>query len=329
MSGAAQKVFDAGLLARLPKVRGRLSENAPLGPMTWFGVGGPAEVLFKPEDRGDLADFIAGCPQDVPVTVLGVASNLIVRDGGIPGVVIRMGREFAQIDAHETAVTAGAAALDINVALTAAKHGIAGLEFLSGIPGTIGGALRMNAGAYGGEVKDILRHADVMMRDGSIKTLSGAEMGLSYRHNDLPEDVIFLGAVFDGRAGDKADIDARMDDIKKKRSETQPIKTKTGGSTFANPPAPQGTDAKEAPKAWQLIDAAGCRGLKIGGAQVSELHCNFLLNTGGASAADIERLGEEVRKRVAENSGIMLRWEIKRIGVPLPEDKDILSFMKG
>lgn len=329
MSGAAQKVFDAGLLVRLPKVRGRLSENAPLGPMTWFGVGGPAEVLFKPEDRSDLADFIAGCPQDVPVTVLGVASNLIVRDGGIPGVVIRMGREFAQIDAHEAAVTAGAAALDINVALTAAKHGIAGLEFLSGIPGTIGGALRMNAGAYGGEVKDILRQADVMMRDGSIKTLSGAEMGLSYRHNDLPEDVIFLGAVLDGRVGDKADIDARMDDIKKKRSETQPIKTKTGGSTFANPPAPQGTDAKEAPKAWQLIDAAGCRGLKIGGAQVSELHCNFLLNTGGASAADIERLGEEVRKRVAENSGIMLRWEIKRIGVPLPEDKDILSFMKG
>lgn len=329
MSGAAEKVFSAGLAARLPSVRGRITENAALGPMTWFGVGGPAEILFKPEDRDDLAAFVAGCPADVPITVLGVASNLIVRDGGIPGVVIRMGRDFAQISAEGTAVTAGAAALDINVALTAAKHGVAGLEFLSGIPGTIGGALRMNAGAYGGETKDILRHADVMMRDGSIKTLSGADMGLSYRHNDLPEDVIFLGALFDGHTGDKADIDARMDDIKKKRSETQPIKTKTGGSTFANPPVPEGTDPKDAKKAWQLVDAAGCRGLKIGGAQVSELHCNFLLNTGGATAADIERLGEEVRKRVAENSGIMLRWEIKRIGVPLPEDKDILSFMKA
>jgi UDP-N-acetylmuramate dehydrogenase len=315
-----QKSFESGLLSRLPKVRGRLSENAAIGPMTWFGVGGPAEVLFKPEDRDDLADFIRSCPADVPVTVLGVASNLIVRDGGIPGVVIRMGREFAQITAAETVITAGAAALDINVALTAAKHGVAGLEFLSGIPGTIGGALRMNAGAYGGETKNVLRHADVLFRDGSIKTLSGADMGLSYRHNDLPEDVIFLGAVFDGHAGETAEIEARMDDIRTKRGETQPVKTKTGGSTFANP---------ENEKAWQLIDAAGCRGLKIGGAQVSELHCNFLLNTGGATAADIERLGEEVRKRVAEKSGIMLRWEIKRIGVPLPEDKDILSFMKG
>lgn len=320
MSGAAQKVFKTGLLGRLPKVRGRLSENAAIGPMTWFGVGGPAEVLFKPEDREDLAGFIRDCPADVPITVLGVASNLIVRDGGIPGVVIRMGRDFAQIAAEGCSVTAGAAALDINAALLAAKHGIAGLEFLSGIPGTIGGALRMNAGAYGGETKDVLRHADVLFRDGSIKTMTGAEMGLSYRHNDLPDDVIFLGAVFDGHAGDQAEIEARMDDIKAKRSETQPIKTKTGGSTFANP---------EGHKAWQLVDAAGCRGLKIGGAQVSELHCNFLLNTGNATAADIERLGEEVRKRVAENSGIMLRWEIKRIGVPLPEDKDILSFMKG
>lgn len=320
MPAPLQKTFETGLLSRLPNVRGRLSENAAIGPMTWFGVGGPAEVLFKPEDREDLADFIRACPADVPVTVLGVASNLIVRDGGIPGVVIRMGREFAQIKAEGAAVTAGAAALDINVALTAAKRRVAGLEFLSGIPGTIGGALRMNAGAYGGETKDVLRHADVLFRDGSIETMTGAEMGLSYRHNDLPEDVIFLGGVFDGHAGETAEIEARMDDIRKKRGETQPIKTKTGGSTFANP---------ENEKAWQLIDAAGCRGLKIGGAQVSELHCNFLLNTGGATAADIERLGEEVRKRVAEKSGIMLRWEIKRIGVPLPEDKDILSFMKG
>lgn len=329
MSQTAEKMFEAGLLQRLPQVRGRLTENAAIGHMTWFGVGGPAEVLFKPADREDLAAFIAACPHDVPITVLGVASNLIIRDGGIPGVVIRMGREFAGIEAEGTSVTAGSAALDINVALTAAKHGIEGMEFLSGIPGTVGGALRMNAGAYGGETKDILRHADVLFRDGSIKTLSGSDMGLSYRHNDLPEDVIFLGAVFDGRAGDQAQIEARMDDIKRKRSETQPIKTKTGGSTFANPPLPADADASEAKKAWQLIDAAGCRGLKIGGAQISELHCNFMLNTGGATAADIERLGEEVRKRVAATSGIMLRWEIKRIGVPLPEDKDILSFMNG
>lgn len=320
MTAQPQKTFDAGLIDRLPAVRGRLTENAAIGHMTWFGVGGPAEVLFKPEDRDDLAQFIAACPADIPVTVLGVASNLIVRDGGIPGVVIRMGREFAQITAEDTVVTAGAAALDINVALTAAKHHIAGLEFLSGIPGTIGGALRMNAGAYGGETKDVLRHADVLLRDGSIKTMTGEEMGLAYRHNDLPDDVIFLSATFDGQKGVQADIESRMDDIKTKRGETQPIKTKTGGSTFANP---------EGHKAWQLVDSAGCRGLQIGGAQVSELHCNFLLNTGGATAADIERLGEEVRKRVAENSGVMLRWEIKRIGVPLPEDKDILSFMKG
>jgi UDP-N-acetylmuramate dehydrogenase len=320
MPAAVQKTFETGLLSRLPPVRGRLSENAAIGSMTWFGVGGPAEVLFKPEDREDLAAFIRDCPADVPVTVLGVASNLIVRDGGIPGVVVRMGRDFAQITATDTQLHAGAAALDINVALTAAKHGIAGLEFLSGIPGTVGGALRMNAGAYGGETKDILRHADVLFRDGSIKAMTGAEMNLGYRHNDLPGDVIFLGAVFDGYAGDTAEIEARMDAIRRKRGETQPVKTKTGGSTFANP---------ENEKAWQLIDAAGCRGLKIGGAQVSELHCNFLLNTGNATAADIERLGEEVRKRVAEKSGIMLRWEIKRIGVPLPEDKDILSFMKG
>lgn len=320
MTAQPQKTFDAGLIDRLPAVRGRLTENAAIGHMTWFGVGGPAEVLFKPEDRDDLAQFIASCPADIPVTVLGVASNLIVRDGGIPGVVIRMGREFAQITADDTVVSAGAAALDINVALTAAKHHIAGLEFLSGIPGTIGGALRMNAGAYGGETKDVLRHADVLLRDGSIKTMTGAEMGLTYRHNDLPDDVIFLSATFDGQKGVQADIESRMDDIKTKRGETQPIKTKTGGSTFANP---------EGHKAWQLVDSAGCRGLQIGGAQVSELHCNFLLNTGGATAADIERLGEEVRKRVAENSGVMLRWEIKRIGVPLPKDKDILSFMKG
>ncbi|TAL37415.1 MAG: UDP-N-acetylmuramate dehydrogenase [Alphaproteobacteria bacterium] len=311
--------FNTALLDRLPKVRGRLTPNAPLGHMTWFGVGGPAEVLFKPEDREDLINFIGACPRDIPLTVLGVASNMIIRDGGVPGVVIRMGREFASIEAQGTNVAAGSAALDINVALAAAKHGIAGLEFFSGIPGTIGGALRMNAGAYGGETKDVLITADVLFRDGTVKEMTAESMGLSYRHNDLPEDVIFMGARFKGREGDVKEIERRMDEIKNKRAESQPIRTKTGGSTFANP------DGK---RAWQLVDEAGLRGHKVGGAQVSQMHCNFLINTGDATAADIERLGEEVRKRVAEKSGIMLRWEIKRIGIPLDKDRDILEFMQ-
>lgn len=306
--------FAAGLLERLPKVRGRLTPNAPLGHMTWFGVGGPAEVLFKPQDKEDLVNFVTHCPKDIPITVLGVASNLIIRDGGVPGVVIRMGREFATIEALSTNVTAGAAALDMNVALHAAKHSIAGLEFLSGIPGTIGGALRMNAGAYGGETKDVLISAEVLFRDGTVKEMTAKDMGLSYRHNDLPNDVIFMGCRLRGHTGKVPDIEKKMDEIKTKRAESQPIKTKTGGSTFANP------DGK---RAWQLVDEAGCRGFKIGGAQISEMHCNFMINTGDATAADIERLGEEVRKRVAEKSGIMLRWEIKRIGIPLEKDTDI------
>lgn len=308
------------MLSRLPKVRGRLTEKAAIGPMTWFGVGGPAEVLFKPEDRDDLIDFIKGCPADIPITVLGVASNLIIRDGGIPGVVIRMGGDFAKIEVSGNEVTAGCAALDLNVALMAAKHSLTGLEFLSGIPGTIGGALRMNAGAYGGETKDFLKHADILFRDGTVKRMTPEEMGMSYRHNDLPKDVIFLGGTFNAKPGDQAVIEARMTEIKQKRTETQPVKAKTSGSTFANP---------DGHKAWQLIDEAGCRGLTIGGAQMSELHCNFMLNIGGATAADLERLGEEVRKRVAQNSGVMLRWEVKRIGVPLPEDKDIFGYMNG
>jgi len=312
--------FPSGIETRLPAVRGRLSYNAAIGHMTWFGVGGPAQALFKPADRDDLIDFVKNCPKDIPVTVLGVASNLIIRDGGIPGVVIRMGREFAQIDVEGTTVTAGAAALDLNVALMAAKHELTGLEFLSGIPGTIGGALRMNAGAYGGETKDVLKTAEVLFPDGTVRHMTAAEMGLSYRHNDLPKEVIFLSATFEGKRDDRVAIEARMDEIKQKRGETQPIRSKTGGSTFANP---------EGLKAWQLIDAAGCRGLTIGGAQMSALHCNFMINTGTATAADIERLGEEVRKRVAEKSNIMLRWEIKRIGVPLDKDTDIKSFMEG
>ncbi len=308
------------LQKRLPPVRGRLTPRAPLGHMTWFGVGGVAEVLFKPADKQDLVDFVQNCPKDVPIIALGVASNIIIRDSGIPGVVIRMGRELAEINAMGTDVAAGAAALDLNVALVAMKKSIAGLEFLSGIPGTIGGALRMNAGAYGAETKDVLKSAEVLFRDGTVKHMTPAEMGMSYRHNDLPEDVIFLGGVFGGQAGNASVIEEKMTEIKTKRSETQPIKSKTGGSTFANP---------EGKRAWQLVDEAGCRGLKIGGAQMSEMHANFMLNTGTATAADLERLGEKVRQSVYAKSGVMLRWEIRRVGLPHESDADILEWMKN
>lgn len=298
---------SARLIDRLPAVRGRLTENAPLAGVTWFRVGGPAEVLFKPEDADDLATFLAGCPAEVPVTVIGVASNLLVRDGGVPGVVVRLGRAFAGIEAEGDRVVAGAAALDANIAKVAAKAGLTGLEFLIGIPGTLGGALRMNAGAYGGEIKDVLARADLVLRDGRKVSRTAAELGLSYRHSDTPAGAIYTGAVLQGRPGDGDAITARMTDIVTARGDTQPIRSRTGGSTFANP---------DGHKAWQVIDAAGCRGLRIGGAQVSEQHCNFLINTGEASAADIEALGEEVRRRVKDNSGIELRWEIRRIGVP-------------
>ncbi len=311
--------FLGNLQDRLPPVRGRLTPDAPLGHLTWFGVGGPAEILFRPADRQDLIDFVRQCPKDIPMTVIGVASNLIIRDGGIPGVVIRFGREFAEIKAGGDMVTAGAGALDMNVALTALKHNLTGLEFLSGIPGTIGGALRMNAGAYGGETASVLVSADVLFRDGTLKTMTAVDMGMSYRHNDVPDDVIFLGGTFKAMPGVYADIEAKMSEVKAKRSETQPIKSKTGGSTFANP---------DGNKAWQLVDAAGCRGLKIGGAEMSQLHANFMLNTGGATAADLERLGEEVRKRVYAQSQIMLRWEIRRVGVPLDGDADIQGWMQ-
>lgn len=306
------------LQGRLPPVRGRLTANAPLGHMTWFGVGGSAEVLFKPADRQDLIDFVTQCPADIPLMVLGVASNLIIRDGGIRGVVIRMGREFSNIDIQDTMVTVGAMALDVNVAEACLGKSVTGLEFLSGIPGTIGGALRMNAGAYGGELKDILLSAEVLFRDGTVKTMTAAEMKLSYRHNDLPDNVIFLGATLQGKMGNPDVIAQRMNEIKQSRSETQPIRSKTGGSTFANPAG--------AKKAWQLIDEAGCRGLKIGGAQISELHCNFMLNTGDATAADLERLGEKVRELVYATAKVMLRWEIKRVGVPLDTDNDLRRY---
>jgi len=295
------------LIECLPPVRGRLTENAPLATITWFRVGGAAEVMFRPADRDDLAAFIAGKPADVPVTVIGVGSNLLVRDGGVPGVVIRLGRGFADISAVDDSVRAGAAALDLNVALSARDAGLAGLEFLCGIPGTIGGALRMNGGAYGTEIKDVTLSAEALDAQGRIRRLSLAELGFTYRHCGVAEDWIFLSAEMRGRRDEPAAIAARMQEIQTRREATQPIRTRTGGSTFANPPGR---------KAWELIDGAGCRGLRRGGAIVSEKHCNFLINTGDASAADLEGLGEEVRRRVHEKFGVTLEWEIRRIGVP-------------
>ncbi|MGE5271684.1 MAG: UDP-N-acetylmuramate dehydrogenase [Thiohalocapsa sp.] len=304
--------MSALLIDRLPKVRGRLTADAPIGPLTWFHVGGPAEMLFRPADRGDLADFLAALPADVAVTVIGVGSNLLVRDGGIAGVVIRLGRGFVEItpegDPVGATVRVGAGALDLNVALTAAEAGIGGLEFLSGIPGTIGGGFRTNAGAYGTEIKDVLVLAEAVDRDGAVHRATAAELGLSYRHSTAPPDWMFTGAVFRGSPGDKEAIAARLGEIRAAREASQPIRARTGGSTFANPPGH---------KAWELIDAAGCRGLVRGGAMVSEKHTNFLINTGSATAADIEALGEEVRARVEARFGIVLDWEIRRIGRPV------------
>jgi UDP-N-acetylmuramate dehydrogenase len=297
------------LIDRMPKVRGRLTADAPVGPQTWFRVGGSAEVLFRPADETDLADFLRGLSGDISVTVIGVGSNLLVRDGGIPGVTIRLGRGFAEIAAKGDTVRVAAGALDLNVALTAAEAGIAGLEFLSGVPGTIGGGLRMNAGAYGSEIKDVLVEAMAVDRCGAPHRVSAGGLGLSYRHCEAPDDWIFTGAVLRGGRGEKREIARRMAGIQAAREASQPIRSRTGGSTFANPPGHQ---------AWQLIDAAGCRGLKRGGAMVSEKHTNFLINTGTATAADIEGLGEEVRRRVHAQSGIVLEWEIRRVGSPLP-----------
>ena len=299
-----------GLIDRLPRVRGRMIEGALLAPLTWFHAGGPADVLFRPADIGDLTDFLNAKPSDVPVTVVGVGSNLLVRDGGIPGVVIRLGKGFAEVTVQDQVIFAGAGALDTTVASVAAEAGLGGLEFLSGVPGTIGGALRMNAGAYGRELRDVLLAATAIDLTGRHFEMTGAELGLSYRHCDAPEDWIFLHATLGGVSEDPALIQARTASIKEQREKSQPIRTRTGGSTFANPPGE---------KAWELIDRAGCRGLRRGAAMVSELHTNFLVNLGDATAADLEGLGEEVRRRVFENSGIRLEWEIRRVGVPIPE----------
>ena len=296
----------ADLKARLPQLRGRLMSNQPLAELTWFRVGGPAQVLFMPEDEADLAYFLGRLPPEIPVTVVGLGSNLIVRDGGVPGVVIRLGRGFSEVKVEEgTRIRAGTAVPDVKVSRAAQEAAITGLAFFRGIPGAIGGALRMNGGAYGRETKDALIEARGVDRQGRVRVFANADMHYTYRHCGAPDDVIFTQALFQGAPGDPAKIAAEMEKITESREATQPIKSRTGGSTFKNPPGH---------KAWQLIDAAGCRGLKRGGAQVSEMHCNFLINLGTATAADIETLGETVRRRVKENSGIELEWEIKRIG---------------
>ncbi len=298
--------LTAAVKKAMPDLRGRLLGNQPLAELTWFRVGGPAELLFMPEDEADLSYFLANLASDIAVTVVGLGSNLIVRDGGVPGAVIRLGRGFGDIAIEGTRLTAGAAVPDVKVARAAADAGIAGLSFLRGIPGGIGGALRMNGGAYGRETKDALIEARAVDRAGRIHVLSNADMHYTYRHCGAPDDYIFTQVSFAGTRGDPASIAAEMDKITESREATQPIKSCTGGSTFKNPPGH---------KAWQLIDAAGCRGLRQGGAQVSDMHCNFLINTGNATAAEIETLGEIVRQRVKASSGIDLEWEIKRIGV--------------
>lgn len=302
----AQEKQQNDTISRLPAVRGKLRANVDLAKTNWFRVGGAAEVLFRPADEADLAGFLKNKPVDVPVTVLGVGSNIIIRDGGLDGVVIRLGGELAEMQVESEYIHAGAGALDVNVAQLAQQHNLAGLEFLSGIPGTIGGALRMNAGAYGRELKDVLVEARAVDEKGVIHTLMPEDMAFSYRRcNGVPEGWIFTSAVLRGELGNKDAIAAAMQEITQARSATQPVRARTGGSTFKNP---------EGKKAWQLVDEAGCRGVAIGGASISELHCNFMINDGTATAKDLENLGEEVRRRVQAATGVLLEWEIRRIG---------------
>lgn len=299
--------ISADLKSAMPDLRGRVLANESLGPLTWFRVGGPAQILFTPADEDDLAYFLSKLPQEIPVYTVGVGSNLIVRDGGVSGVVIRLSpRGFGETKAEGDTVRAGTAALDKRVAEAAAAANIGGLEFYFGIPGSIGGALRMNAGANGGETKDVLVEARGVTRAGEKITFSNADMKFVYRNSGVDTSVIFTSALYRGRVTDPETIRARMAEVQNHRETAQPIREKTGGSTFKNPPGHS---------AWKLIDAAGMRGFRVGGAQVSEMHCNFLINTGDATGRDIETLGETVRARVKENSGVELQWEIKRIGV--------------
>ena len=301
---AAQKLKH--LIDQLPKVRGTLTADIPIARLTWFRVGGNAEILFEPADQEDLQAFLQALPQEIDVTVLGGASNLIIRDGGIAGVTIKLGRPFSKIDIYRTTVIAGAAAMDITVSRKARDCGVGGLEFLSGIPGSIGGAVRMNAGAYEAEIKDVLLTATAIDRRGQLQTVNASDLGFTYRLSEAPEDWIFISATLQGIQEKSEAIAARMDEIALARESSQPLRERTGGSTFKNP---------KGQKAWQLIDSAGCRGMQRGGAQVSNTHCNFLINTGSATAADLEGLGEEVRRRVKNETGIQLEWEIKRVGV--------------
>ncbi|MBI2706704.1 MAG: UDP-N-acetylmuramate dehydrogenase [Proteobacteria bacterium] len=289
----------------LPQVRGRYLFDVPLGPTTWFRVGGAAQVTFKPADLQDLCFFLKNKPKTLPLHVIGVGSNLLVRDGGVEGIVVRLGHGFTNIHVEETTIDVGAAVLDRNLASFSCEEGIAGFEFLCGIPGTIGGALRMNAGAYGSDMSQILSFALAVDPKGMLHRFTSQDLGLSYRHCSLPKDWIFIGAQLKGQRGDTTEIKEKISSFLTERERTQPVKSRTGGSTFANP---------EGAKAWELIDKAGCRGLTKGGAMMSELHCNFMINTGNATASDLEGLGEEVRQRVLSVTGMELRWEIEKIG---------------
>ena len=299
------------LIDRLPEVRGKISKDVSLAPYTWFRVGGPAEVLFMPKDEADLALFLSSTPDDIPIQVLGVASNTLVRDGGVPGVTIRLSPAFAKVVTNGMTLNAGTAALDSKVAKSAAKAGIAGLEFFAGIPGTIGGALRMNAGCYGGETKDVLKQVVALDRTGRRQVMNLNELGYSYRHSSAPDELIYTEAVFEGTSDKSEAILERMAGITSRREESQPIREKTGGSTFKNPDPNQSGGRG----AWQVIDAAGGRGFEVGGARMSRKHCNFMINTGDATAADIEDLGETIRQMVKDSENVDLEWEIRRIGV--------------
>lgn len=303
--------ISQGLIDTLPPLHGRAQANAPLAPFTWFRAGGAAEVLIRPADQADLAQFLAALPRDLPMHVLGACSNLIIRDGGLPGITVRLARGFNAVTVEADGVVTGAAALDVTVAEHAAAAGLTGIEFLSGIPGTIGGAVAMNAGAYGGDVASVLDWAEIVSREGSARRMSAADLAFAYRHAGLPAGAVVTRARLRARRGAPAAIAARMAEIRAAREASQPVRARTGGSTFRNP-APGVSSLK----AWELIDAAGCRGLTRGGAVVSDKHCNFLINAGGATAADLEGLGEEVRRRVFATSGVSLDWEIHRIGVP-------------
>ena len=296
-----------GFAEQLPKPRGRVQANTPLAPFTWFRVGGPAEALVRPADADDLTDFLRALPNEIPVHVIGACSNLIVRDGGLPGVTVRLARGFSSIVAEANGIVAGAAALDVTVAEHAAAAGLTGLEFLSGIPGSIGGGVAMNAGAYGGEFADVLEWVEIVTRSGERRRLAATLLAFAYRHAALPAGAVVTRVRLRATPGSAALIAVRMAEIRAAREASQPVRARTGGSTFRNP---------DGMKAWGLIEAAGCRGLTRGGAMVSDKHCNFLINTGSATAADIEGLGEEVRRRVLATTGVTLEWEIRRIGIP-------------